>query len=231
MNPAIEFFREKERWGELSNFYALKKPIIYNGKTYATSEHLYQALKYIRENSTKADLDFAEVIRLVNTPYKSKILANQEISNRYKWRTALNEDIIRFQQLGAEPTEFTDEQILDLMRKVLRLKFNADPHCRKILLSTGNSTLVEANPSDDFWACGRGNGLNHLGKLLEEIRSELRSSEISSIPASELPMELNSDQLQQIEQNRLMALERRKRTAEQRQQSAKKIKRDQEALL
>lgn len=42
-----------------------------------------------------------------------------------------------------------------------------------MLVSTAGSVLVEASPHDLFWGGGRdGEGLNYLGRLLMQLRSE-----------------------------------------------------------
>lgn len=43
-----------------------------------------------------------------------------------------------------------------------------------MLLSTAGSVLVEASPHDLFWGGGReGEGMNYLGRLLMQLRSEI----------------------------------------------------------
>jgi diaminohydroxyphosphoribosylaminopyrimidine deaminase/5-amino-6-(5-phosphoribosylamino)uracil reductase len=50
-----------------------------------------------------------------------------------------------------------------------------------MLLSTAGSILVEASPHDLFWGGGReGEGLNYLGRLLMQLRSEI----LGTVPAS-----------------------------------------------
>lgn len=50
-----------------------------------------------------------------------------------------------------------------------------------MLLSTAGSVLVEASPHDLFWGGGReGEGLNYLGRLLMQLRSEI----LGTVPAS-----------------------------------------------
>ena len=64
---------------------------------------------------------------------------------------------------------------ISIMRALLRLKF-ADPALRAQLVATGVRPLVEGNRwGDRFWGVCGGNGQNMLGKLLMEIRAELRS--------------------------------------------------------
>jgi predicted NAD-dependent protein-ADP-ribosyltransferase YbiA (DUF1768 family) len=63
------------------------------------------------------------------------------------------------------------------MREILRDKFTRNVALRQALCHTDELLLEEGNNwNDKFWGiCPpmTGNGLNHLGKLLMEIRSEL----------------------------------------------------------
>jgi N-glycosidase YbiA len=53
-------------------------------------------------------------------------------------------------------------------------KFNSHPELRKLLLATGLAQIVEDSPRDYFWGCGEDrSGLNHLGKILMQIRATL----------------------------------------------------------
>lgn len=61
------------------------------------------------------------------------------------------------------------------MREALRAKFTQNEDLKKILLETGDATLVEHTANDNYWGDGGdGNGKNMLGKLLIELREEFR---------------------------------------------------------
>ena len=63
------------------------------------------------------------------------------------------------------------------MESILRKKFS-DEVMKLRLLSTGDEELVEGNHwNDTFWGVCRGEGENHLGKLLMKIRKELRDEQ------------------------------------------------------
>jgi N-glycosidase YbiA len=63
---------------------------------------------------------------------------------------------------------------VEIMRDVVRAKFRGDLELRKMLLATGEATLVEGNNwGDRFWGVD-GHGENHLGRILMEVRTELR---------------------------------------------------------
>lgn len=64
-----------------------------------------------------------------------------------------------------------DKIKLDVMKKVLEMKFLQNPDIKQKLIDTGDSELVEGNWwNDTFWGVCRGEGENHLGKLLMELR-------------------------------------------------------------
>ncbi len=59
----------------------------------------------------------------------------------------------------------------NIMREVVRLKFEQHPDIFKKLKETGDATLIEDSPTDYYWGCGKdGTGKNMLGKILMEIR-------------------------------------------------------------
>lgn len=71
---------------------------------------------------------------------------------------------------------------IEVMYMALKCKFSTYPHLKTMLLSTAGSVLVEASPHDLFWGGGReGEGLNYLGRLLMQLRSEyLGESSVSA---------------------------------------------------
>ena len=62
------------------------------------------------------------------------------------------------------------------MYKCLRSKFSA-PELREKLLDTGDAELIEGNWwNDTTWGVCNGVGENRLGKLLMQIRAEIKDS-------------------------------------------------------
>lgn len=67
-----------------------------------------------------------------------------------------------------------DSVKLDIMRDIIRAKFSDGDLARR-LVSTGYKNLVEGNSwNDTFWGVSGGIGENNLGKVLMEVRDELR---------------------------------------------------------
>ena len=63
----------------------------------------------------------------------------------------------------------------DVMRTAVRRKFETHARLREQLLATGDEELVENAPNDYYWGRGRsGTGKNMLGRILMEVRKELR---------------------------------------------------------
>lgn len=134
----------------LSNFY--HSPFCYQGNIYPTAEHAFQAYK---------TLDGTQRI----------IFHSADLTND---RTELSPG--QAKQLGRklDLREDWEEVKVDVMRDVLRAKFEFYP-CREMLLETGDQELVEGNHwNDTFWGVCRSKGKNTLGKLLMEVREELR---------------------------------------------------------
>lgn len=117
-----------------------------DGETYRTVEHAFQA--------AKTDVA-SERERLRNTP--SPLIVKRlgkKVTLRPGW------DAMRVQVMG----------------RFLRAKF-CDPDLAAKLLATGDMPLYEGNHwGDTFWGTVDGRGQNHLGRLLMEIRAELRAS-------------------------------------------------------
>lgn len=108
-----------------------------------TTEHLYQAAK---------TTDPCEMIRILmaRTPGDAKRLGA---------RCRMRDDWERIK--------------IGVMRQVLEYKFQ-DPQLAKKLLATRDAELVEGNTwGDKFWGVCGGVGLNTLGLLLMERRTEL----------------------------------------------------------
>lgn len=141
MNEQVCSFR-----GEMfyrSNMYP--SPIVYKNITFKTSEHFYQASKTF-------DKSAQEVIMNCNTPYLAKKKA-QTIKVRSDW----------------------DDIKLNIMKIAVYLKFSQNKEIY-YLLKKSTDYIEETNYWHDlFWGncyCKKcnGKGLNHLGKILMDIR-------------------------------------------------------------
>ncbi|SJZ44355.1 hypothetical protein SAMN02745119_00634 [Trichlorobacter thiogenes] len=150
VEPEISFYRSNEKpYGVFSNLY--KRTIIFEGREYLTSEHAYQAGKARKEEVKEW---------ILSAP--SPALVAMAAHGLYSWDIVSDWSAIKF----------------DRMRQVLRVKFTQHEDLRELLLSTGESRLVEAgktdNPVNRLWGEVNGKGKNMLGVLLMELREELR---------------------------------------------------------
>lgn len=151
----IRFYRASEKpYGVFSNLY--KREIVFEGETFATSEHAYQAGK-ARKPAVKQ--------WLMDAPSPS--LLAMAAHGLYYWDVAP----------GWSKTKF------DRMKAILRAKFTQHEDLKKTLLETNDLRLVESatvdNPVNRLWGEVNGVGKNTLGMMLMELRTELRMEQSS----------------------------------------------------
>lgn len=151
-NP-IRFFGKKSKFAIFSNF--ADTPVIIGGLYYPTTEHYFQSMKFI-----ETDPDYAEEIRNAETPLESKKLGKSRDHPIDKnW---------------ADSREGQGNSIL-VMRTALFCKAFQNSEFKNTLLNTGDRYIIEASPYDSYWGEGKEKkGKNMLGKLLMELRNELR---------------------------------------------------------
>jgi ribA/ribD-fused uncharacterized protein len=148
----------------LSNFYSI--PVEYDGKTYPSSEHAYQASKF-------EDDDYREEIRNANTPGISRLLGTQKVKGNYNWQEEVRKIIDSYPDVKV--IKNWDLIKDDKMREIVYLKFSQNPELMNQLLSTGDALLIENSPRDDYWGIGKNRkGKNRLGEILMETREKLR---------------------------------------------------------
>ena len=145
----IEFYRTTGQYGFLSNF--SKYPIFLDEKGWPTVEHYFQAKKFESE------------------------AVQEEIRQALTAKDAAN--------LGRDrrkPIKQDWEDIkLYVMKEALRAKFGQHENLRQKLLATGCAELVEHTKNDRFWGdAGDGSGDNMLGKLLMEVREEVKGDNL-----------------------------------------------------
>lgn len=149
------------RWAFLSNFHPAA--LVWQGITYPTSEHAFNAGKSL-------SVETRQWIAAAPTPREGKA-RGRRVPLRPGW-----DQRIRY----------------EVMASVLRAKFCARPERVTALLSTGDALLVEGNVwHDQHWGdcrCNRlgpplrreacaGQGANHLGRMLMELRAELHATQ------------------------------------------------------
>jgi ribA/ribD-fused uncharacterized protein len=147
MPDVVHFYRASDEYGCFSNF--APYPVRMEGKLWPTSEHYFQAKKF-------EDLAHQEKIRQTKSPMiAARMGRDRKKPLRRDWESVK----------------------LTIMRDVIRAKFSQHDDIRRVLLATGDAHLVEHTGNDAFWGDGGdGSGRNMLGRILMEVREELRKS-------------------------------------------------------
>lgn len=154
----IRFYRANEKpYGAFSNLF--RRSFVFEDCTFPTAEHAYQAGKARKE---------AVRSWILSAPTPS--LVAMAAHGLYTWDIVPNWSKVKF----------------DRMRQVLRAKFSQHDDLRDLLLSTGHARLVEVGRVDNIvnrtWGEVNGKGLNMLGVLLMEVRTELKRTKRTSLP-------------------------------------------------
>ena len=143
----IHFYSTAGEYGCFSNF--SRHPVFLKGKRWPTSEHYFQAQKFAGEPDE-------EEVRMAAKPSLAASMGrDRKRPLRRDW-------------------ESVKEQV---MLEALRAKFTQHEELKAILLGTGDAKLVEHTANDSYWGDGGdGSGKNMLGRILMEIREELRAA-------------------------------------------------------
>lgn len=172
----ILFYRSTGLYGCFTNF--SRDPVEIYGRTWMTSEHAFQAMKFHPDNP-----EIVELIAKAETPSEAaKLGRNKDFPLRKDWDINPPENILdqlpTFQPddgiIRKLPTEPLFERMKDvIMYEVLMAKFS-NPKLREVLLSTGSNQIVEDSPIDYYWGWGLSQeGQNKLGRLLMLVRTQL----------------------------------------------------------
>ena len=132
----------------LSNFYPAG--FVYQGILWPNSEAAYQAMK-------SRDRDVHLMFSTLTHPVQAKHEGRMIDPMREDW----------------------DDVKVGIMRDIVYSKFNQNPELKRKLFDTGNAILQEGNTHNDrVWGISpphSGNGKNHLGKILMDVRRELKT--------------------------------------------------------
>ena len=158
--PIIGFYHEYETYGCFCNWYPAE--FDYAGKHFANSEQfmMYQkVMMFGRE-------DLAEKIMQTSDPKQCKAIAGQPFPE--------------FISATWEATCYT------IVKRGVKAKFSQNTGIRNVLLHTKDALLAECSPIDPKWGIGialdnhdwmdvsKWKGKNYLGRILMEVREELR---------------------------------------------------------
>lgn len=144
----------REEYEFLSNFYPTK--VMFDGITYYNSEAAYQAQKCLHPEDR---LQFA----LLASDQAKRL--GQKVERRSDW----------------------DDVKCGIMEQIVYAKFTQNPTLAQALLDTGEKPLKEGNYWKDlYWGVDlkSGEGENHLGKILMDLRDNFRKN---GIPVESFP--------------------------------------------
>lgn len=153
MLTAVETLEVKEFRGEYT-FLSNFYPVRveFDHLVYPSVEHAYQAAKTF-------DVSTRQRIRACRYPGEAKRMG-QRLELRPDW----------------------DRMRIVVMYNLVEAKFKQEPF-RSLLLATGPALLVEGNWwKDRFWGVYKGEGENHLGKILMDVRTILLLEAKASLP-------------------------------------------------
>ena len=162
----IGFFHENEEYGCFSNWYPAE--FDYAGKHFAHVEQFMMFHKVLMFRK----YDLADQIMGTDDPAICKKIAGQ-----------------KFPEFNSELWEKTCQTIV---KRGVKAKFLQNDDILKILLNTGNALLAECSPYDKKWGIGidindpdryviaKWKGRNLLGRILMEVREELRQEILAS---------------------------------------------------
>lgn len=146
----ILFYHRHDPYYGFTNFSA--HPVVFNGKRYPTSEHLFQSFKFQERRP-----NLAEHIR-----------------------TCSERPSVAFSQARRFQPEVRPDWMkvnIQKMDETLWYKFTQHSDLKAELLATGDAELVEDSDKDAFWGVGSDHrGRNELGKALERLRTRLREA-------------------------------------------------------
>ena len=130
---------------------------------YKSAEHAFQAIK---AKTFGDDVNFGKIL---------KAKSAQSAKSFGKKVVGFKEDV------------WTPEKKEEIMKQIVRAKFTQNLEVRKKLLDSGDKVLANADARDKFWGVGtsattaiakdpsKWKGENKLGKMLMELRTELRA--------------------------------------------------------
>jgi len=160
--PEILYFFSKEPENkEFSNFYETNFTL--DGVEYKSAEHAFQAIK---AKTFGDEVNFGKIL---------------------KAKSAQSAKSFGKKVVGFKDEVWTPEKKDGAMKAIVRAKFTQNLELRKKLLDSGDKILANADARDKFWGVGtsattaiakdpsKWKGENRLGKMLMELRTELRA--------------------------------------------------------
>ncbi|CAF0798321.1 unnamed protein product [Adineta steineri] len=138
----VHFYDLDKPYGEFGNFY--RAPVELDGQIWLTSEHYFQAQKFIHHEE-----QYKHILEAPSPRKAFDYARSHDSLKRSNWNGVKN----------------------DVMLKACMAKFQQHPHLKELLLSTDNRTLAEHTVNDSYWGDGGDrSGRNQLGITLMKVR-------------------------------------------------------------
>lgn len=150
---SVASFYEREFY-PFSNFSSFQ--VEWRGRLWATSEHAYQAARYVEVRP-----DYVDMIAAMTSAHEAySFMRSHRVDERPNW----------------------SEEKREVMKDIVRHKLAQHAYIQQKLLETGAAQIVEDSPVDSYWGWGADRkGRNELGTIWMELREELRSGEIKQL--------------------------------------------------
>lgn len=167
----VQFYEPEDENGFLSNFYPAPfmatdvSPFLVSGNMkseddvyWSTSEHYYQAHKFIFERAEAVHYEIAEMIRMAPTPKDAF-----DLSRKYaqyadpKWDSVVDPNMADWAEVGCRK--------VFVMRDAITNKFMSHPDLAQLLKDTFPRNIEEASVIDTFW----GNGFGYRTKTMASV--------------------------------------------------------------
>ena len=132
----------------------------------ATAEHAYQAAKFESETTHRRVALVTAAERALGEKFDG--IASKNLAHE-------------FAEVGEPFRPNWDNIKLGVMQEVVQRKFIANPDIRDQLAATGDTPIIEGNNwGDSFWGVdlATGEGENHLGRILEVVRTKIQTGRI-----------------------------------------------------
>lgn len=173
----VLFYSPRDPFGFFSNF-SRHKVTIY-GRTWATSEHAFQAMKYHPHRP-----DLMDRVYLSPTPRgAAEVGRDRTLPLRVGWDEPVEQGTLpdgppvpihAMVDDSRGPARAIENFRDAIMYQVVFEKFSQHADLRKAILDTGEAPIIEDAPRDFYWGWGSSReGVNRLGKVLMVARAVL----------------------------------------------------------
>lgn len=164
----ITFDNKKHDYFEFSSFY--EAPIKYKKNIYLSAEHYYQSEKYNYNNELAQY--YRKLIIVADSSKKASLLGRQKkfiydwpVNKKYPELGTVKENVDKYKNT-VKKVDNWDKIKYKIMYKITKEKFKQYPKLKKLLLSTGNKSIVENTTG--IWGMKN----NQLGNILMTLRDK-----------------------------------------------------------